>query len=176
MLLLVAFLYIVFLQIVAYNDLITTKFRFRFFALRDRLALLVCDGSLKEDSWEYKYVIDALNYHISAVERLSITDVIEAFVNFHTSSDENKAFKRLQKTVDHEDVKEILDEYMLTVLQMIKRNSKWQIRFVILASAVINKLKLSPSEEAKATVVNPGPALTAITAHRNALHSNPSFG
>ena len=63
LLVIVAFLYVLFLQIDAYNNLVTAKFRPKFLALRDRLAVLVCTGAIKESSWEYKYVIDALNYH-----------------------------------------------------------------------------------------------------------------
>lgn len=171
LLILAVWLYVLFLQLDAYSTLINTKFRFSFFALRDKLALLVCNGQINEKSWEYKYVIDALNYHISAVERLSIVEVVEAFIEYHTSPDEDHAIQRLNRTADNDAVKAILVEYMQTVHCMIVRNSRWQFRFIRIAAALIRRFGLSPSPQAKSAIVNPGPALSAISAHRNILQT-----
>lgn len=171
LLIVVFFLYVLFLQIDTYNKLVNTNFRFRFFALRDRLAMLVCTGDIKENSWEYKYIIDALNYHVSAVEHLSIVDVIEALVQFHTSQNEDQAFRRFRKTSDNKEVKLILDDYMRTVQRMIQRNSRWQVRFIRVAAHIARIIGLSPSAQARATIVNPEPALSAIAAHRSSLQS-----
>jgi hypothetical protein len=167
------FIYVIYLQISAHNSIVSTKYRFKFFALRDRLAMLVCEGSLSESSWEYKYIVDALNYHISAVEKVSIFEVVEAMVKFHTSAEEDKAVSKLQKTVSNKAVKSILDEYMLTAQLMIERNSKWQLIFIKSAIRFVKYFGISPSEQARATVVNPKPALSAIANHRSALQSIP---
>ncbi len=83
-------LYILFIQISEYNELELTKFRFRFFALRDRLALLVATGKLAEDSWEYQHIVAVLNYHISAVETMSVMRVVDLLVQYHTSPEEER--------------------------------------------------------------------------------------
>lgn len=173
-LLLLAIVYVAFIQIDAYNALKAEKFRLRFFAIRDELALLVCQGSLKEDSWEYKYIIDALNFHISVVERLSIVEVAEAFLRIHSSTDENKVFERFTATADREDVKLILGEYMEVVRQMLLRNSKWQIRAVTLVKQFLDRAKVDISDGAKSAVLNPKPALAAIEHHKSQLMA--SFG
>jgi hypothetical protein len=163
------FLYVAFLQIDAYNTLVVAKFRFRFFAIRDKLAMLVCDGSLSENSWEYKYLIDALNFHISVVETLSIVEIAERLVQFHTSPSEDKAFERLKKTVDKPVVKEVLVEYMTTVYSVLERNSKWQARVIKIAISIIAVVKWNPPSVAAQTIVNPAPALRVIDQHRVAF-------
>lgn len=173
LLIITGFLYVIFLQIDAYNHLKVADFRFRLFAIRDDLALLVCKGEIKESSWEYRYIIDALNYHISAVETLSIVELVEAIAKFHTSHDEERAVQRFGKQVNRKDIRTILDRYTRTVREIIIRNSEWQIRFINVAALIIRKLQLQPSQQARDTVQNPKLAIRAIDAHRSAFHLDP---
>jgi len=48
LIILIFFLYIVAIQIQQYNNIISDKYRFRYFALRDRLALLVANNEIQD--------------------------------------------------------------------------------------------------------------------------------
>lgn len=47
-------LYIFSVQLTAYNRLVLDRYRFRYFAIRDELALMVMNGKIAEDSWEFQ--------------------------------------------------------------------------------------------------------------------------
>ncbi len=97
LIILVFFLYIVAVQIQQYNNIISDKYRFRYFALRDRLALLVANNEIQEDSWEYQKIIDTINFHISAVETMSIEKLMSVLIEFHTSQEEARRIKLYEK-------------------------------------------------------------------------------
>jgi hypothetical protein len=151
-------LHIVFLQIEARNTIETNKFRLAFFALRDRLAMLVVKGKLQEDSWAYKHIVDALNFHIHAVETLSIVDLVEVVIRFHTSSNsENCGSELISFNELTPEAREILREYLRVVRKLILRNSKWQIRTI----RVVNKV-LGNGQKTTGLVSDPRPAIEQI--------------
>lgn len=169
-------LYVVFVQIREYNELIRAKFRFKFFSLRDRLALLVISGKLREDSWEYKHIIDTLNFHISAVEHVSVMRIVDMLVKYHTSPKEERDVQRLSKHIEQKDVALILVDYMATTYDLIKKNSRVQIFLLNLASLFINKSKNKSKPEFVArpkhrVVVNPGSALSAIKSRQSVFEA-----
>lgn len=162
-------LYIVFMMIREAGELTRTRFKFKYFALRDELAMLVATGKLKEDSWEYKHIIDTLNFHISAVEKLSMMRIVEMFAEYHLSHEERLRVRMMSRRVDHKEVAKIVVGYMETTYELIRRNSRAQIALVRLASLVLGR---KPSTKARATglavagVAKPNRALSAIRTHQ----------
>lgn len=155
-------LYIVFLQIRESNELTRTNFRFRYFALRDQLAMLVATGKIKEDSWEYKNIIQTLNFHISAVERLSLFRVVEVISKYHLSSQEERQIKQLSKKIDDKEVAKILFCYLQTTFDLIKRNSRMQILFVRVIGWFLHERKMGNKVDATR-------ALSRIKSHQEEL-------
>lgn len=172
MLIATAILYIVFLMIREANELTRTRFRFRFFALRDELAMLVATGQLKEDSWEYRHVIDVLNFHISAVEQVSMMRIIDSLAEYHLSPSEEKNVQALSKRVEDRQVANIIVGYMKTTHDLICRNSRVQISLVrflgrVLKEKVKANTKIHPLPVNK--VATPERALSAIKTHQSAF-------
>ena len=161
--------YVLFLQIDEYNKLIVTKFKFRFFALRDRLSLMVIFEGLPEDSLEYKETVSTLNFHISATEKLSLTRIVEMLAEYHTSTEEERRVRVFTRTVDRQDVRDLLGEFFCTAYDMISRNSRAQISVVKVLAAVARKLHKEPTERVKVAVMRPTRALTSIQAHASAV-------
>ena len=94
LILLFTVLYIFSVQISAYNEVLFDRCRFRYFALRDQLAMLVINGKLEEDSWEYQTIVDTINFHINTVEKLSIDKVMRVLVEYHISPQEEKTVRK----------------------------------------------------------------------------------
>jgi hypothetical protein len=163
--------YVVFLWIDEYNRLMVTKFKFRFFALRDRLALLVVYRKLPEESWEYLETVKTINFHISATEKLSLMRIIELLSEYHASPEEERKVKKLSRKVDREDVREVLADFFMTTHQLIRRNSKAQIAMVLGAANLIRLFHWKPSEALKVAVPNPAHALNALQSHSATLHA-----
>lgn len=169
MLITVSVMYIMFVMIRETNELTRTRFRLRYFALRDELAMLVAEGKLTEDSWEYKHIIDTLNFHIRSVERLSMTRIVEMLAEYHLSADEERRVKMMRKHVDDKDVANIVVGYMNTTYDLINRNSRAQIYLVrlmarLLANSPMTKKRAGALPVSK--VVTPERALSAIRTHK----------
>lgn len=164
--------YVLFLQIDEYNKLMVTKFKFRFFALRDRLALLVVYKKLPEDSWEYSETVKSLNFHISATEKLSLMRVIELLSAYYTSPKEERKVQKLTRQVDRDDVREVLADFFMTTYDLIRRNSKAQILLVRGAARLIRLFHREPSEAMKLAVPNPAHALNSLQSYSAALHAH----
>jgi len=113
-----------------YNQLILDKYRFSYFALRDRLATMVINGELKETSREYKTVIDAINFHIKTVEDVSIHKLVAALVHFHNSPEEKWCVKSIQKGHAHPALCEIMIDYLDLTHSLLLRNSKMQTKLL----------------------------------------------
>lgn len=163
--------YVLFLQIDEYNKLVVLKFKFRFFALRDRLALLVVYKNLPEVSWEYVETIKSLNFHISATEKLSLMRIVKLLSAYHTSPEEERKVQKLSRQVDREDVREVLSDFFMTTYHLIRRNSKAQIALVFCAASLVRFFHREPSEAMKEVVPNPAHALNALRSHSATLHA-----
>lgn len=120
-------LFIVATQIQKYNQIVFDKYRFRYFALRDRLAMLVVNNKLEEDSWEYQKVVDTINFHISTTEGVSINKIISLLIEYHTSPEEERKVRIIKKKVEHPEVLEIMAEFMEVTASLLERNSRTQI-------------------------------------------------
>ncbi len=124
-----AVLYIVSVQISKYNEIIFKKYRFKYFSLRDDLAMLVVSGKIKEESWEYQQLIDTINFHIQTIESMSINKIIAMLVEYHTSPEEERKVRIIKKKIKHTEVISIMAEFMDVTSQLLERNSKMQIKF-----------------------------------------------
>ena len=133
------FLYFISVLISKYNEMIFDKYRFRYFSLRDRLALLVIKGELEEDSWEYKKLIDTINFHISTVETMSIERIVHLLIQYHTSSEEERNVRLIKKNIKSVEVLRITDDFMETTASLIARNSRAQIKLASLIHRVFGK-------------------------------------
>lgn len=160
--------FVFFSQIHENNRLVIAKFRFKFFALRDRLSLLACFHDLDENSWEYKETICSLNFHISATERVSFMRVIAMLADFHTSKDAE--VEVLSRSVHREDVREVLSDFMATAYDLLSRNARAQIRSIKFAALFLRSVsRRRPSMNARTVVLNPCHALNAIRTHSETL-------
>ncbi len=115
-------------QIKLYNEIMLDKYRFRYFSLRDRLALMVINGDLEEDSWEYKKIVDTLNYHIKSVETMSIDHIVSMIAKYHTSPEEQRTVRIIEKRVKNEAILQLMVEFFSVTRQVLWRNSRTQIR------------------------------------------------
>lgn len=124
-------------QIDQYNNLIFTRYRFRYFELRDRLALLVVSGAIQESSWEYQHIINALNHHIRTVETTSIRRIARVLSDFHTSQEEKRKIRVFEKNIQHKEVIAIVVDFMKITDELLSRNSKAELYFlgVIISAA-----------------------------------------
>ncbi|EXI92091.1 MAG: hypothetical protein AW12_00834 [Candidatus Accumulibacter sp. BA-94] len=159
-------LYVMSLHIHAYNELRFTAYRFRYFELRDKLAMLVVQGKLREDSWEYQHIVSTINFHISAVKTVSIIRLVTMLIRYHTSSIEQQQVRALRRNIGDPAVARIMVEYMETTMDLIRRNSRAQIALIGLATRVMDRFgsKARPEHE---LVVNPNEALTAIETRKS---------
>lgn len=170
MLLATAILYVLFLQIRELNELTRTRYRFRYFELRDRLAMLVATGKLKEKSWEYEHIIDTLNFHISAVERVSMMRLVEILAEYHLSTEEERKVRQMSKRLDDKEVAAIVVGYMATTYELIRRNSRAQLALVRGLNRLVQRtagkdILKGPVEKVR----EPDRALSAIKSHQSAF-------
>lgn len=110
-----------------YNQIIIDRYRFRYFALRDRLSCLVVKGRLAENSWEYQCIVDVLNFHIKTVETMSIRKIVETLADFHTSDDEQRNVKKMKTADIDKEVLEVLSAFFHTTSSLLRRNSRVEI-------------------------------------------------
>ena len=159
-------MYGVFLQIREHNVLLFTEYRFRYFALRDQLAMRVVQGHLQEQSWEYRYIVQAINFHISAVETMSIIRILEMLIRYHTAREDQCDVQRLQRHIDDPTVAKILVGYMEVTSELIRRNSRMQMGLIKVAKAVLGGLgsNARPTHE---IMLNPQEALSKIENKRS---------
>lgn len=149
-----------------YNVLVFTRFRFRYYALRDELAMRVVHGQLAEDSWEYRHIVAAINYHISAVETMSITEVVRLLIRYHTSEDGRRNARGLVKRVDDPEIKRLLVRYLVTTQDLLRRNSRCQIAMIRLAKRLLGPAARQGRHE---IVENPNEALNEIEQNKTEL-------
>lgn len=164
--------YFIFLIIDQYNKMICTRYKFKFFTLRDELALLVMQGKIDENSAEYNDVVHILNFHISAVEKMSITRVISLLINKYSNDENFKKASVKVKQIDNKEVAKIMWKYMDVTYNLIGRNSRIQIFILKAISLVLKKLKNSEKTLNKMNTINPEKALNNIKASREILESN----
>lgn len=158
---------IVSIQVQQYNAIIFDKYRFKYFALRDKLALLVANKEIQEDSWEYQKIIDTINFHISAVETMSIEKLMSVLIQFHTSQEEAKTIKLYEKNIDNDAVLQILVEFMGITSSLIRRNSRMQIWAINIFYDIHKTVTVPEIEKMKGRTV----ALKNIDAFKNSLNS-----
>lgn len=120
-------LYIVFQLIQKYNMVVFDRYQFEYYALRDRLAMKVVKGELDENSWVYRHVVDAINYHIKTVESVSMIRVIEFLVEYHIKKSEKIAVDRMVDKVEDKEVLSIMYEFMELTGKLLYRNSRVQM-------------------------------------------------
>lgn len=159
-------LYVMFLQIREHNELRFTSYRFRYFALRDQLAMLVVRGKLKEQSWEYKHIVSTINFHISAVETMSIIHLVTMLIRHHASSEEQQQVRVLRRHIDDPEVARIMVQYMETTMDLIRRNSRVQMFLVSIASRLLDRFG-SCARPRHELFVNPNEALAAIERNKS---------
>lgn len=168
LLLLVVVLYVLAVQIDKYNHIIFDKYRFRYFELRDKLAMLVIDGKLDENSWEYQKIVSAINFHIKTIETVSINKIISLLIQYHTSPEEERKVRIIQKKTEHPEVIEIMAEFMDVTVSLLKRNSKMQIKML----DVICKTEKKAHKKELRPIASHKLALDKLTSYRDDLRGS----
>jgi hypothetical protein len=159
-----AVLYIISVQISKYNEIMFKKYRFKYFSLRDDLAMLVVSGKIKEESWEYQQLINTINFHIQTIESMSINKIIAMFVEYHTSPEEERKVRMIKKKIKHIEVISIMAEFMDVTSQLLERNSRMQIKLLNVFSSFNKKASTKPITSHKV-------ALDKVNAHKHLLNS-----
>lgn len=170
MLIATSVLFFCFLLVREYNDLVFTRYRFAYFALRDELAMLVMRGRIDEDSWEYQRIVSAINFHISAVETMSIIRVVSLLIAYHTSPEGKQQFAVLARRIDDHELAAIMLRYMDTTYELLVRNSRCQIFFIDLAKKMLGCVG-SVARPKHEIVENPSDALQTIENNKVALQA-----
>lgn len=164
--------YFIFLIIDQYNKMKCTSYKFEFFKLRDELALLVMNGKIDENSPEYNDVVHILNFHISAVEKMSITRVIALLVEkYSNEKDFKKASCKVNK-IDNEAIAKIMWRYMDVTYNLIGRNSRMQIWILKGISFILKTVIKSDKKLNSMDNINPEKALNNIKASKEILENN----
>lgn len=172
-------LYTFSVQINTYNSLIFEKYRFRYFAIRDRLALLVIDGKIKEQSWEYQRIINAINSHIKTIENMSISNIIRLLVQYHNSPSESRPVDMMRKKIDNEEVIKIMVEFFDITFSILNRNSWMQVKAlkIILSISrrtrnnILDKPTILKTPEMK-VIIDSQSALEKIKTFRDSLSND----
>jgi hypothetical protein len=158
----IVYLCMIFVLINEHNKLVTTKYKFMFFSLRDRLMNLVIEKKIEENSWEYNEIVKIINFHISAIENLSVFRVATLLVSYYLSGEESRSVRLIKRKITNKDVAAIVIEHMSITYGLIKRNSRAQI-FIIKIFSLILKSKLNTSKNLQKQIVqNPNNALDII--------------
>lgn len=159
-------LFVIAIQIDTYNKIIFHKYRFQYFALRDRLAMLVVNSKLDEDSWEYQEIVDTINFHINVTETMSISKIISLFAQYHLSPEEECNVKIIKRKLNNEEVIDIMADFMEITGSLLERNSRMQMRF--LAWLAARKRPTKHINEMRA-IANHKVALDRIYSYRDEL-------
>lgn len=158
LLLLAAVVTIIAYQITMYNKMVNDRFRFEYFALRDRLHLLVLTGKTNEKSEEYQQFLKVINFHINAVERLSIMRMAEVLVQFHTAP-EKRRVKITHHKFESDEIKKLMVNFLDITERLLKRNNRAEIAVVRLFS---KRHKGAPKSAVGREVSRPAVALNEI--------------
>lgn len=166
--------FVAFMLVHEYNRLILAKYRFRFFAIRDRLRGLVINGDLSESAFEYKVAMASLNFHISCIEKASIFWLVRAMSEYNTSADQEKKFQSVKKKIDREDVRLIYVDLWCATYELLRRNSRSQVACIVLGLKLFRMFQREAPAGAKEPALNPSHALVVIKSHLSALTSVPA--
>jgi hypothetical protein len=162
-------LYVIYIQLREYNEISIAKYRFKYFALRDQLAMLVVEGKLNENSWEYEHIIGTINFHIGATETMSIMRILDMLMKYHTSAEEEREVQILEKKVDNQEIAAIVAECMSITFDLIRRNSRVQIFLIMIAKYVLIKIcgtKKVPKHE---IILNPNKVLSKLKERKSSF-------
>jgi uncharacterized protein YjgD (DUF1641 family) len=168
LLLLVFVCYIFALQVSRYNQVVFDKYRFRYFALRDKLAMLVVKGVISENSWEYKQIIDSINFHIKTIESVSINKIIKVLIDYHNSTEEERRVEVIKKKIENEEVRKVMVEFMSITSSLLERNSKMQIKVI----KHMSKMRRRKSANNFSVIVNHKKAVEKINQYKSDFKGN----
>lgn len=118
------------LQISEYRKLVLDKYRFRYFAIRDDLAMLVASGKLDESSWEYELIVDAINHQIRTIDSVTPEQQLSFIMAEMSLPEEQRTISRMEKKIANEDVKPILLDYFIVTRDLLSRSatrSVWRL-------------------------------------------------
>lgn len=104
-----------------YQEYRNTKLKFKFFALRDRLALLVNQGELEENSIQFGALRDSINYSIASIDDLSIMHVARMLID--ALQDESSSLSHSLFRTEHEEVQSISEAYLQLNRELLVKNS-----------------------------------------------------
>ncbi len=120
-----------------YRDYQNTKYKFKFYALRDNLALLVLNGTVKETEREYILLRDAINYSIFASENMSIRQHITAMLSATQPTPQNLI------TFKHAETKLIAINYFIATIAVVRKNSWFEIKVIGTAMHLFSRIFLN---------------------------------
>jgi hypothetical protein len=100
------------------------KYKYRLYALRDRLIFLLANGKLSEQSLVFEAFYEALVMSIGLTTELNVYGLIQASVAAKTAIQKQKA-ERLQDAIDHSDpaVRAFVNEFAAVMMDIMMKNS-----------------------------------------------------
>jgi hypothetical protein len=146
-------------QISLHNSVASDRFRFEYFALRDRLNLLVARGKIREESLEYRTFMGAINFHIHAVESVSIMRMASVIAGYHTTTTGSRKVEVSPQLLLSDETKKLMFDFLTTTEKLLRRNSRAQMWLY----DFINKKRIVvPSGKVRLHVSRPQAALNKI--------------
>ncbi len=101
------------------------EYRFRYFALRDRLGHLAATGVIGEDSDPYRLLVTTLNYYIRRTERIDLFYFVRSFISWEADPEHRRRMSELVQEcrVSHPEVSDIMHEFERLTLHIVMRHS-----------------------------------------------------
>lgn len=101
------------------------RYRFRIFALRDRLSILIMNGEVKEGSLEHKTLLSLLNGAVQSIGTFKVTIFLRFIIQISQDDTLQKQIKKIQKHLsasNNEDYAEILSEFYCLMDEKMKKD------------------------------------------------------
>lgn len=99
------------------------EYRFKYFALRDRLGHLATNGILPPESRAYKQMVGMLNAHIRYTERIDLVSFAQGIVRYTQHEHQKSVEELIQTAGEIPELKEIVEDSVLLTIGIIRRHS-----------------------------------------------------
>lgn len=139
---------------VVYNQYIIKvrfdEYRYKFFELRDRLALMAMKGAIDVESKEYTFLMELINYSITGFEDFKIVDFIKGLMSVKEKEETEVIVSITEKISNHSsELKEIAFEFYGTLLKAIQFKIKAVLFLMLILYWILNTLKICLTQVCK---------------------------
>ena len=174
-------------RLLKYNkETIRDKFKYKFYKLRDDLAILAMKEKISEDSEEYEVLMVSINTLINSTEDYSLSTedyslyhLGRQIIYFNTNENYHKQMVRIENKLDTYGIEmsQLLYEYHKLLAQVINKNSKsdrFLLKIAMSLYAISKKLEKTPEykETIKTKIKEPIIAMEEIERREEAVNEH----